>query len=159
MTKPARMEVPPTPEIMNQDGVVIEEADAKNRGVMRARRRHPLESLRGRGSITAQQYDAGMEFWMDFAMSEAGGSSSHYDGVPPPDTYQSRTPSLTAMQAGVKVQAAKKALGTRLSAVAVVICGQGHSVAEFAKRKGLSPHQGMGYLIAALDRLTDYYGG
>ncbi len=159
MTKLSRMEVPPTPEVLSQEGVVVEEADAKNRGVLRARRSHPLEGLRSRGSITVQQYDACMAFWSDFAMSEAGASACGYDGIPPPESYLSRTPSLTAMQAGAKVQQAKRALGARLSAVAVVVCGEGHSVREFAYRRGLSAHQGMGYLIAALDRLCDFYGG
>lgn len=154
-------EITASPERFAKGDLVIEATEARPGSPTRARSIPPIETLWRRkvGGITDAQYEAAQKFERDFnvAMS-AGSSTAAYDGVPPPDSYVSRTPSQRAIDANARLALARKALGVRMSACVVVVVGEGHPVSEWARRVGMTPKAAIGYFRAALDRLCDHYG-
>lgn len=71
-------------------------------GVRRARVTDNLTRMKERGQIGEREYNAAVKLRDSYEVYCLSMPSPAYDGVPPPDSYSSRSPSQRAMEAGAE---------------------------------------------------------
>jgi len=150
-------------EIRDGDLVVRGRAQRGQRSVTVNLAESPLTWLRGRGHVSARQYEAGERIRADYEMAALGPRvTMRWDAAPRSPSRRGPDhgldPTLAQIAAKRRFDAAVAAAGPGLSDIAwrVVCAGEGLVAAE--KALGWPSRAGKLVLGLALDRIADHYG-
>lgn len=132
----------------------------KNPKTIRGSRRVDiLVTMMKRGSPIDLWHVAGANSWrLDYEIGIEGAHPGRDPDAPARDPHgPASDPEAARLDALGRFRRAMQAVGQSLSAVLVHVVLVGQDVTTFAKWKGIKQEHAMGYLVAALDRLVEFY--
>ncbi|MDJ0950633.1 MAG: DUF6456 domain-containing protein [Alphaproteobacteria bacterium] len=147
-----------------RDAVIVDEADPDGRPVEHIRVYNTvLDRLwrDGEGSITREQFDAGVRFHRHYTLAGLGPRYGRID----PDRVRGGVSDITEQQAWAwnKVTEALAGLTETGQSAAEFVIGMGHAIGEWARRmrqngKSMSDEKARGVVHIVLEQLARHYG-
>ena len=120
---------------------------------------HALDWCIARRLLRDPQAIAATRLRNDFDTAQSGGiAAPQYDGMPPPESYTSRTVPERIVQARTNVRKALAAMPCQVETVLVHFVCKGLPARELCRVQNVDEKDAMARVRFALDCLADYYG-